>query len=229
MTRSQKLLIFIIFQSVFLGVATNTHAIRISCNDSLVDFEYEQPGDLKCLCATAKLTIDFLQSIGLETTERITIKVVARIPSSENYKLIGSYNAKTKEVSILSYLKTVELSQEKKQIFGITLNEELWCSYAAHELAHVISSQYINPKVPAHTAGEYISTVTQLMVLSAPVREKILARYNDINAYKTRAEMSEIYYLFAPNQFAVKCYLHFMSLEKPSEFIDQLTKEKKGN
>jgi len=34
--------------------------------------------------------------------------------------------------------------------------------------------------------------------------------------------------LTATNKFTVKCYLHFISLENPEEFIDHLVKEGNG-
>jgi hypothetical protein len=107
------------------------------------------------------------------------------------------------------------------------MTEELWCSYAAHELAHAISSQYINPKIKTHLAGEYIAAVTQLTVLSSETRDRILKKHQDIGAYKSLAEMSEVYFLLAPNKFAVKCYLHYVSQENPKEFIEHLID--KGN
>ena len=39
--------------------------------------------------------------------------------------------------------------------------------------------------------------------------------------------MSELYFLLDPNRFAVKCYLHFISLENPRTFVEQLIR--KGN
>lgn len=228
MDKLLHLLLSILLLSLFLNGVSYAQTTHLSCAGSHVTFQYEGQKDLQCVCSTITTALAFLKSIGLETTEKITIKLVDHIPSEQNHLLIGSYNTKSQEVSLLTYTKTLELAEQNKTIFGITLNKELWCSYAAHELAHVVSSQYLSPQQKSHTAGEYISAVTQLTVLPTTVREAILNRYKDIAAYKSRAEMSELYFLFAPNQFAVKCYLHFMSLKKPKEFIDLIVSEKIG-
>jgi Family of unknown function (DUF6639) len=227
MDKSMYILVTI-FLSLFINGDTYAQTTHLSCAGTHVTFEFEGQKNLKCICSTTTATLDFLKSIGLETTERITIKLVDNISSEQNHLLIGAYNTKSKEVSLLTYAETMELAEQNKTIFGITLNEELWCSYAAHEIAHVVSSQYLSPQQKAHTAGEYISAVTQLTVLPTTTREAILNRYKDIAGYKSRAEMSELYFMFAPNQFAVKCYRHFMSLKNPKEFIDLIVSEKNG-
>jgi len=228
MDKILHLLLTIFILSLFLNGVSYAQRAHLICAGSHVTFEYEGQKNLKCVCSTAIAALEFLKSIGLEATPKITIKLVDHIPSAQNHPLIGSYNTKTHEVSLLTYSKTLELTEQSKTIFGVTLTEELWCSYVAHELAHVVSSQYISPQQKNHTVGEYISAVTQLTVLPIREREAILNRYKDIAAYKSRAEMSEIYFMFAPNQFAVKCYRHFISLKKPKEFIDLIVSEKTG-
>ncbi len=111
---------------------------------------------------------------------------------------------------------------------GVEMSEELWCGYAAHELAHVISCRYLSSKVEARTTGEYIAAVTQLTVLPEEIREKILLQYKGVTAYQSREEMSELYFLLDPHKFAVKCYLHFISLENPKRFIELFVKEGNG-
>lgn len=223
-----RLLILALIQNFFSIEALPAYATRVGCTNSSVAFEYNGPEELKCLCSTTKSAIDFLKSIGLETTDCISIKLVNYIPSKRDHILIGACNPRSQEVTLLTYPKTVELSQRHNPISEISMSEDLWCSYAAHELAHVISSQHLNPKIKAHTAGEYISAITQLTVLPSKIRNKILSKYEDIDAYQSRAEMSEFYYLAAPNRFAVKCYLHFIAQKNPREFIELLVKEGNG-
>lgn len=221
---SSKLLLLVI--SVFtvsFGPLT-AHAVRLRCADSQVAFEYEDAKEIKCVCETAKATIIFLKTLGLATTEVVTIKLVDNLPSHQSSHLIGYYDPASREVNLLTYSKTVELSQSNRSFLRIDVSKDIWCSYAAHELAHAISSQYLLPESNNHTAGEYISAVTQLSVLAPESREKILKKYKIVEAYKSMSEISILYFLFAPNEFAVKCYLHFISLDDPKEFIERLLK-----
>ena len=64
--------------------------------------------------------------------------------------------------------------------------------------------------------------MTQLAVLKSENRAKILKNYREVDAYKSMNEISILYYLLAPNEFVVKCYLHFMSLDNPRKFIERL-------
>lgn len=200
------------------------NALRLRCATLPVAFEYERSEDVNCLCETAKATTIFLRTLGLETTEVITIKLVDNLPTHQKHHLIGRYNAATREVDLLNYLKAVELSKRNKSTQSVEISEDVWCSYAAHELAHAISSQYTRQESNNHTAGEYISAVTQLTVLAPESREKILKKYKNVEAYESMSEISILYFLFAPNEFAVKCYLHFISLDNPKEFVERLLK-----
>jgi hypothetical protein len=214
-----------LLQCFFVGWISPVYALRLKCADSPVAFEYEGSEEIKCVCETARTAVTFLKTLGMETTDVITIRLVDHFPSHQTHELFGCYTPNSREVDLLTYSKALELSQKNKSILGIGISEDIWCSYAAHELAHAISSQHISPEVKNHTAGEYLSAVTQLTVLTHESRKKILQKYQDIEAYKSINEMSIYYFLFAPNEFAVKCYLHFVSLDKPKEFVERLVNE----
>ena len=219
--------LLVLHLSLFTG-ATCYAATTVRCSDVPVAFSYNGPQDLKCLCSTSTAAISFLKAIGLKTTDGIIIRIVEHIPTQQKHTLFGSYSPTSQEVFILAYSKSKTLSREGDKVFGVELTEDLWCSFAAHELAHAISNKYINPRIKAHTAGEYISSVVQLAVLTPETREKILKRYIDVEAYQSREEMSELYYLLDPNRFAVKCYRHFIALKEPVKFIDLLIHEGNG-
>lgn len=225
----KKLLFFALLHYFFISLAISATTSYQCCSDTPVVFTYENPDELKCLCSTANAAIAFLTSIGLETTDCTTIRVVNHIPTNQAHTLFGAYDCSTQEVYMLTYSKAAELSKGDQQAFGIDMNEDLWCSFAAHELAHVISEKFLGSQIRAHTAGEYISYVTQLTVLATETREKVLATYRDVEAYQSRNEMSELYYLLDPNRFAVKSYLHFISLKEPKKFIKRLCKEGNGH
>ena len=202
---------------------------ELRCLSVPVVFFCEQPDNIRCLCDTSTTAADFLQSLGLQAAEVITIRVVTEIPSHQGKKLVGSYNPTSKEVLILNYEATEKLAREGLQIFGQEVTEDLWCSYAAHELAHAISLEHLNPRIKNHTAAEYIAGVTQLAVLDPATRQTILESYADVEPYRSRREMSELYFLFDPNRFAIKSYRHFISLTNPEKFIERLLKEGTGH
>lgn len=220
-----RLFIFLLLQSAFALWCVPVVAERLRCADLPIAFECEKPEEIKCVCETARSAVIFLKSIGLETTDVITVRLVERFPPHQMHNMIGCYNATSREIDLLTYAKTVELAQSNESIPAGGVSEDVWCSYAAHEIAHAVSSRYIGAESNNHTVGEYIAAVTQLSVLTSESREEILKAYQNIEPYESIAEMSIFYFLFAPNEFAVKCYLHFISQENPKEFIDRLVRE----
>ena len=223
-----KALFLTLLQCILAGLVFAAPT-ELRCLSVPVVFSCELPDDIRCLCDTSTSAVDFLQPLGLQADDVITIRVVTDIPAHQGKKLVGSYNPTSKEVLILDYESTEELSDEGLQIFGQEVSEELWCSYAAHELAHAISLEQLNPRIKNHTAAEYIAAVTQLAVLDPATRQTILESYADVEPYRSRREMSELYFLFDPNRFAIKSYRHFISLTNPEKFIERLLKEGTGH
>ena len=198
------------------------HEVRIACPHTPITFVYDRPVETRCLCTTTTAAVAFLKSLGLETAEPITIRLVEQLQDLKQNDLFGAYNARTREVSILTYAKLEEYSRKEKKVLGIPFNEDVWCSFAAHELAHAISEPFLGRQMKDHVDGEYISVVTQLWVLSPETRAKVLTAFKDVEPYRSREEISLLYYLMAPDRFSVKCYLHFLSLKNPAEFIERL-------
>lgn len=223
-----RLAMLIILQCICLNWISPAYAVRLKCADFPVAYEFEGPEEIQCVCETARAALSFLKTLGLETTEVIALRLAEHLPPHQLHNLVGSYNPKSREVTLLTYSKALALAQQNKSILDIALSEEVWCSYAAHELAHAVSNQHINSATNNHLAGEYIAVVTQLAVLTTESRDKILKKFQNVEAYKSRSEMSVYYYLFAPKNFAVKCYLHFISLDDPKEFVKRLVNEENG-
>jgi len=200
----------------------DTHVARIRCTDTPVDFVYKAPENLACLCETTSAAITFLKTLGLKTDNVLTIKIVDQFPSQQADNVVGYYRADSRDIYLLSYTTFKNRSSQEPSAPGSESIEETWCGYVAHELAHAISSEKILSATSNHLAGEYIAAVTQLAVLTPQSREKFLEEYRDIKPYKSISEMSALYYMMAPKAFAVKCYRHFVALDNPREFIEQL-------
>lgn len=217
-----KAITLAIIKCVTLVLVTSVYADSLSCSAVPVTFSFDPSEEFECLCGTVTEATTFLESIGLQTTDFIAAKIVKDIPCRENNNIFGAYNSQTQELSILTYSRTKDSTLGHKQPFNVTLTKELWCSFAAHELAHAIINQHVAEEIPARFALEYIAYVTQLKVLESKTREKILSTHRDVEAFASIAEMTDTYYFLDPNRFAVKCYLHFMTLDEPSQFIGKL-------
>lgn len=215
---------------IILAWTESIHAetIHLRCAGTPVSFHFEQGQQLKCLCSTVSNAVSFLKELGLEADDTISIRMVSELTGTHESSLFGISHPATHEIEILTYEIAAKLPVDEKDSFGLELNEEIWCSFVAHELAHVVIDRYIDPRIEAHTTAEYIAFVTQLSILSDGTRAALLNKQSGIEAYRTTAEMSELYYLLAPNRFAVKCYLHFQAQTDPKETIQHLLQQGNG-
>ncbi|PLX94819.1 MAG: hypothetical protein C0619_02215 [Desulfuromonas sp.] len=223
-----RLLIALLSLFLFTSMAFSAPTL-LRCSETPVAFSFDRPENLRCLCSATENAINFLRTIGLQTSDCITIKLVRHIASAHYHSLFGAYDPANQRVLILAYAEAVRRSEGTQKVMGIELTEDLWCSFAAHELAHAISDPFLNPRGTTHTAAEYIAFITQLHVLTPETRGKVLAAHKDVHAYNSVEEMSETYYLLDPNRFAVKRYLHFISLQEPAEFIQLLLLQDNGH
>lgn len=216
---------------LFLSLANTLHlqaaTTSLHCSDTVVTFTYIDQSDLKCLCSTTAAALGFLESLDLKPANNITINLTTEVPAGQEHHHFGTYDFKKQDVNILSYPEVMAKPAETRKVFGLNLDEELWCSIAAHELAHVVIRSSMNHQLRTHTADEYLAYVTQLQGLTPSTRAKIRERFPEVTAYRSTDEMSETYFLLAPNKFALKSYLHFITLEQPKKFIHQMIIEGK--
>jgi len=222
-----RFFITVLIQCLLYFAPVSISASLLDCADSSVTFVWDKSEKVACACSSAYASITFLESIGLKTTKPINVKLVKQISSKPDSNVIGMYTpTNANQITLLNYLSVLEVSQLNKPQSNIDMSEDVWCGYVAHELAHAISCQYLSSITTNRMAREYISAVTQLTVLSTETREKFLKENSEVDAYQSIEEMSELYFFLDPSKFAVKCYLHFISLDDPKAFIGRLLEAK---
>ena len=226
--RGQKVLI-VVGIVIVTGFGLSAQARSLRCSDNPVSFDFENSEGVECLCEAAKKAINFLQSLGLQTRECLTIKLADDIPSHEFLDFFGTYDPKNQELLILNYAATRDLMAEQKNMQGLELSKGFWCSFAAHELAHAVIHQNFAESPPSRLAEEYIAYVTQLMVLDPEDLERFLDEYGNVNGFSAISEMTVTYYLLDPQRFAVKCFRHYLNLDNPAGFVEQLLETSSHN
>ena len=215
--RFGSLLIVVLYVAMPLSVA----ASEVLCADSKIVVVGKAHVDQEEACFTARETLSFLESIGLKVNGSVTIKLVDHFNGQASKHAIGQYDARSHEISLLSYDAALKASL-KRPAFHVAMSRPLWQGYVSHELAHVAALEHFNSGVPVFTAGEYIAAVTQLSMLSQTTRERIFRNYHDVEAFDNEDEITELYYLMDPCMFAVKAYLHYLKPENGPKFINRL-------
>jgi hypothetical protein len=164
------------------------------------------------VCAAADAAIDFLRNAGFTYRDGLTIRPFAENRSA-NYQghEIGHFDIARNEIAILP-LAAAMRAMPTCDAFEVPMRPELWASYVSHEVAHAVAEQHFAAGVRRLTASEYIAGVVQLMTMEPSLRAEILARFSGLSPYRSADEISSLYYLMAPGQFAVKVYRHYIAL-----------------
>jgi len=172
--------------------------------------------DRALVCSGAVKAVTFLQRHGLAMKESIQVRLTDAAISDHGTH-IGLYDAKAKAIEFLSFRQAVRQC-EKQSPFRTLMDEALYTSFAAHELAHAIADQNFQIKPGSRIAQEYVAYVTQISTMPSQKRLEILQNYS-MSAFANPQQMSLLYYELDPNAFGVKAYRHFLTLADRTAFL----------
>ncbi len=195
---------------------------ELNCRGTAVSFRFEDATGLTCLCRKVEAALTLLDRLGFTAKGAIRIDLVDQVDPEDEHALFGSFDPVSREVKVLTYRRSLLRAQAGKGPFGVVLTEDLWCSFAAHELTHVVSDGYFRTLRKSRVAEEYLAYLVQFSVLEKETLKRILDRYPDVEPYRSFDEMSATYYLLDPERFAVKCFRHYQSLKDPLLFLKSL-------
>jgi len=186
-----------------------------SAPNVVVDAQYRS--DALAACAGAIEAMNFLGVLGLVTSGRIDVRIVDQLPGSNPASRSGSYIARERCAYLLTLLKL----QEAGTPFDLPVDQVLFRSIAAHEVAHVIAAANFSIASPRIEAQEYIAYVTMLAMMPPDQREALLARFPG-QAFATEMAINTFTYLLDPLRFGVQAYRHFLKEENGKQFIQQI-------
>ncbi|WP_432698356.1 DUF6639 family protein [Marinobacterium sp. YM272] len=207
--------------SLMLLVGTASAEQRVvHCPDQQVEIQAVSQLDAESICTASADALAFLAKAGVKPNAVITIEMVEQSLEHYGSKAFGSFDQRTGHIRLMS-VESIQALITQARMFDQVLDEEHYRGLVAHEIAHALFHQNGPDAQLSNAAQEYLAYVTQLAVLSAERRRQIIARA-DVEAWAPGDEISEIYMAFAPQKFAVKSYLHFVSLSAPVEFVKML-------
>jgi len=202
------------------ALATTTH----QCADLPVQV-ISAPASLSpdtCLAAAAALR--FLERYQLRPKRQILVEIVDEPLDAEGHPIYGSYDYHADRVKIMS-MSAINQYIAVPTMYDEPFNEEQYRGVVAHELTHAVVQHNTALDRVSNAAQEYLAHATQLGVLQPALRERIIAAAG-VGPWKSNDVISEIYMAFAPNRFAVKCYLHLTQLSSVQPFIRLLLTHK---
>lgn len=190
------------------GVPCPGQGISVTGGDAL---------DTADACAAARDAGRVLASLGLAMPAPVTVRLVPAGPASglADHE-VGHYDAARNEVRVLTHAAAVARCRHVEPGLGAITTRPRWRSYVVHELAHAAIHQGRGQSRPSRAGHEYVAAVAQLASMPEPLRNELLARYDDLPAFGEDVEITEIYYAMNPHYFAVKAYKHFRQQPDPA-------------
>jgi len=185
-------------------------------NDKMVDH----------VCDAADRAIKFLAQYKLYPQKPISIEIIKKMIYLDGYWAFGMYDRQSDRILMMSLPALLE-SSRFPEMYNQPFDEEHYAGAIAHEMTHAIfrhNSSNIEDKWN-NAAQEYLAHATQLGVLSAQRREKIISS-QDAGPWESGDDISVTYMGFNPTGFAVKSYLHLTQMTDPQPFIQILMNHK---
>ena len=190
-----------------------TPGVSISApNDKMVDH----------VCNAADKAIRFLGKYKLHPKRAISIEIIEKMIYQDGYWAYGSYDRQSDRILMMS-LPALLQSSISPEMYNQPFDEEHYLGAIAHEITHAIFHH--NPKniedQLTNVAQEYLAHATQIGVLTAQRREKII-NSQDIGPWEPGDDISVTYLGLNTTGFAVKSYLHLTQMIDPQPFIQIL-------
>lgn len=206
--------------SVALADADREGGMATACTGTPVLVSACKEEDRRLLCGAAEQAVRFFRQFGLSRQQQLEVNLCRDPIGYGSGSAIGRYDRTSGEVELLSF-DAYKRKVVKNPPFGSPASRELYQSFGVHEIAHAIADKNFRVLPVPWLAQEYIAAVAQFATMESGLRSRILKRYH-LKAFKTTESMSSIYYQLDPSAFAVKAYLHFLTLDDPGGFLHDL-------
>ena len=200
-------------------------AQQFNCDD-LAHIEINAPDDsmISDICTASGKAIVFLNKYHLQPKRVIKIEIVEGAIDKHGYAAYGSYDRQGDLIQILS-LPSILKSSASPQMYDEPFDREHYHGAIAHEITHAIfqhNTENVKEQL-TNAAQEYLAHSTQMAVLSAERRSRIIAG-NNFGPWESGDSISVTYMGLNPTGFAVKSYLHLTQSDDPQPFIKLLLK-----
>ncbi|MBV1789455.1 hypothetical protein KQ940_15480 [Marinobacterium sp. D7] len=187
------------------------------CSDVPVQVHSAHPVEMEDLCQGAASALRFLEAYGVKPIRIIDIDIVDSVSEHYGNKALGSYDVDKGRILLMSMQEMTD-TRAVSTLYGQAFDRLHYRSVVAHEVAHALFHQNSPKARLTNAAQEYLAYVTQLAVLPAE-RRQLIIEHAGVSAWESGDSISEVYMAMAPEQFAVKSYLHFSGMTDPAAFV----------
>ena len=176
--------------------------------------------DSRLVCEAVSTTLALMHAYGLEPPPRLEIEVSDAIHAQHDIRRFGQYDPFEGRITVMSQAACLHTERYRKP-FGLPMNEALYRSIIAHEVAHAVAEWNFEVADPGLAAHEYLAYVFQIASMPQP-QQAALLEHIGVSAFQNPAEITEIYYSLNPDYFALKAFRHFQQTEDRIGMIRRL-------
>ena len=208
----------------FLLSSTNIQANTFRCENIPVEVTTPDNTVTDIICAASSSALKYLGQYKLHPKRLIRIDIVQHPLESIGHPIFGSYNSRSDLIEVMSFRSILDISPTPS-MYGEPFDPDHYFGVIAHEVTHAVVQHNTELTRISNAAQEYLAHATQLAVMSAPRREKIIQSAG-VGAWEPDDVISDIYMALAVKRFAVKCYLHLSGHTSPLSFVHTLLTHK---
>jgi len=191
---------------LFLSAMHPVEADFRTCPNSrtLVDAALE--ADFNSVCSMSKKVSDFLSQQDFVVPDKIEVTVTDENSTWHTNAYFGHFNPMNNQIEVMSYNACLNATRDRR-VFGMPFNLDLHRSFIAHEITHAITLKNSEERGLSRIMHEYIAYSIQIATMPPSVRKGVLLS-SSVEAFNTKAEMTETYLELNPELFAIKAYRH---------------------
>jgi hypothetical protein len=202
------------------GWPDQANAVERACEGAPVSVTASSNTYLAEVCHAVQDALLFLQRYHLYPTEAFQIELVESPLQGYGHPVYGIYDVESGLVQVMSPDAVAQRIPEAR-VHNEPYDRDHFAGSVGHEVAHALLHQNRLVERVGRSAHEYLAHATQLAVLPAARRDAII-RAADVGPWQMDDVISDIYMAMAPGRFAVKSYLHLVSLHDPAPFLQRL-------
>lgn len=197
-------------------------AERVRCAGTGVAVVADSRDEIELACQGSADAVGFLRARGMRMDRPFEIHLVKALPvPAARYSAAGCYVRAERRAYVLQFAVCARESRP----FDLPLDRVMYRSVVAHEVAHAVAGHNFTAAEPGLLAQEYVAYVTQLAVMPAALRTRILAQFPG-TGFESEAQIELAVLLMDPNRFAAEAYRHFGKPENGTAFLRKLLEGK---
>ena len=204
--------IYFLFLFLIVQVPASAQPLRENaCGDPLLRIAGFNETDFTHACeAFSRVKAYLLDEHKLRLREPVLIIFADRATADfgqHSYRVFGVNDREARQIRMTSF-SSAWLHDEERLIYKMPISKEMHVSLLVHELAHSILADNYQTNSRGFASEEYLAYSVQFTTMNATLRDQIVA-LNPTEPFATTDDITDLYLMFNPHEFALRSYLHF--------------------